>query len=229
MKEVRKLIREAKTSHYNFEFSKHNKDIKKTWKTIADVMNKSRIQNEFASYFNINGIKVNDTKEIVTHFNNFFINIGPRLAESIDTNGKPDFDFYLHKKEVQCTFNFTPIDEEQVKTIIERLKPKKSAGNDNIPVILLKASVSTISKPLTSIINESFSTGKFPNKLKIAKIIPIFKKEDEHDLNNYRPISILPAISKVFEKVVYTQLFQYFTNNTCTLINMDLELNIQPS
>ena len=57
-------------------------------------------------------------------------------------------------------------------------------------------------------------TGRFPSKLKVAKIIPIFKKDDEHDFNNYRPISLLPSISKVFEKTIYTQLFQYLTVNS---------------
>ena len=66
---------------------------------------------------------------------------------------------------------------------------------------------------LCTYINHSLITGIFPNKLTIAKIIPILKKNYRHDFNNYRPISLLPSISKIFEKVVYIQLFQYFTSN----------------
>ena len=115
---------------------------------------------------------------------------------------------------LKTVFNFTPIEEEQTKTIINNLKPKNSSGHDNISLILLKASINSIAKPLTCIINQSLKTGRFPSKLKVAKIIPIFKKDDEHDFNNYRPISLLPSISKVFEKTIYTQLFQYLTVNS---------------
>ena len=70
-----------------------------------------------------------------------------------------------------------------------------------------------IKKPLTTIINQSLTTGIFPNKLKIAKIIPVHKKEFIYLIQNYRPISLLPAISKVFERVVYEQLYNYFAEN----------------
>ena len=92
--------------------------------------------------------------------------------------------------------------------------------------ILVKASVDALAKPLTCIINQStnqsinqsLTTGIFPNKLNIANIIPIFKKDDKHDFNNYRPISLLLSISKVFEKM-YTQIFQYFTINKLLYVN----------
>ena len=71
----------------------------------------------------------------------------------------------------------------------------------------------TITPSLTHIINQSLSIGIFPDCLKITKVIPLFKKGDEHILDNYRPISLLPAISKVFEKIVFNQLYQYFTDN----------------
>ena len=73
-----------------------------------------------------------------------------------------------------------------------------------------------ITKPLTAIINQSILNGIFPDKLKLAKVIPIYKKGDVNDLNNYRPISLLPTLSKIFERVVHshTQLFHYFTKKT---------------
>ena len=177
-------------------------------------MCKSKIQNKLPTFFNINEKQITDKKEIAEQFNNFFINIGPKLASELDTAGKPDFKSYLNMNKLKTVFNFTPIEEEQTKTIITNLKPKNSSGHDNISLILLKASINSIAKPLTCIINQSLKTGRFPSKLKVAKIIPIFKKDVEHDFNNYRPISLLPSISKVFEKTIYTQLFQYITVNS---------------
>ena len=103
------------------------------------------------------------------------------------------------------------------KKIIANLKPKRNAGVDNISLVLLKLCTENLSQPLTYIINLSLTNGIFPKKLKIAKLISVLKKDDEHDINNYRPISLLPTISKVFERVVHTQLFQYFTDNNLLL------------
>lgn len=211
--EVRNMIRRAKTMYYHAEFDKYKYDIKNTWKTIKDVLNKSQLHKEFPKYFNVANKQITDTQDIASHFNNFFINIGPELAKKINTEGKKSFQTYLQNIEVNSTFKFSPVNEAQVKKIIANLKPKKSAGIDNISLILLKMSSDALTNPLTCIINQSLKNGIFPNKLKIAKVIPIFKKDDKHDFNNYRPISLLPTISKVFERVVHTQLFQYFSDN----------------
>ena len=141
--------------------------------------------------------------------NSFFINIGPKLANELDPVGKPDFKSYLNINKLKTVFKFTPIEEEETKTIIKNLKPKYSSGYDSISLILLKTSINAIAKPLTCIINQS--SGRFPSKLKVAKIIPIFKKGDEHEFNNYRYHCYLH--SKVFEKTIYSQLFQYLSVN----------------
>ena len=92
------------------------------------------------------------------------------------------------------------VDEQTVKTIIENLSPKRSCGYDDISSIFLKQITTSIIKPLTIVINQVLSNGIFPDKLKIAKVVPIFKKGDCASTNNYRPISLLPVISKVIEK-----------------------------
>ena len=92
------LKREAKATYYNLQFSKYRNDIRKTWENIADVINKSKIQKQFLTYFNVNETKITNKKEIATQFNNFFINIGPHLANKLNTNEKPSFKSYLEKK-----------------------------------------------------------------------------------------------------------------------------------
>ena len=66
---------------------------------------------------------------------------------------------------------------------------------------------------MTTTVNQSLTTGIFPDNLKLAKVIPLFKKGDPTSLNNYRPISFLPALSKIFERVIYNQINNYFTLN----------------
>ena len=101
----------------------------------------------------------------------------------------------------------------EVTKIIKNLASKNSSGHDDISARFIKRILETITPPLTHIINQSLCTGIFPDRLKIAKVIPLFKKVDQHILDNYRPISLLPVISKVFEKIVFDQLYQYFTDN----------------
>ena len=210
---LKSLIRKAKREYYHNEFDKNKDNIKRTWETISDILNKSKVHKEFPSYFNINGKHISNIKEISTYFNDFFIEIGPKLANEINTNGKVPYSTYLNSLNVNTNFKFTNIEEDEVAKILKSLKPKYSSGYDNISSVLLKLSGDALIKPLTIIINQSLRNGVFPKKLKIAKVIPIYKKDDPHLLTNYRPISLLPAISKVFEKVVHIQLQAYFTNN----------------
>ena len=101
------------------------------------------------------------------------------------------------------------------KKIFSSLKSKHSCGIDDLSTHFLKYHSDLFIKPITLIINQTLNTGIFPEKLKIAKVIPIHKDKnlDTNILNNYRPISILPSFSKIFERVIYNQLYKYFTNN----------------
>ena len=97
--------------------------------------------------------------------------------------------------------------------VIRNLKTKHSAGHDQISTPLLKCICYIITPILTLSVNQSLCTGIVPKSLKIAKVIPLFKKDDTHIFDNYRPISLLPAMSKVFEKVVFIQVYEYFEKN----------------
>ena len=94
------------------------------------------------------------------------------------------------------------------------MKVKNSSGHDNISSKLLKQMAPIIHSALCLIINQSINTGIFPNSLKLAIVKPLFKhKDSEHSFGNYRPISLLTTISKVFERVIFNQLYEYMTIN----------------
>ena len=125
-------------------------------------------------------------------------------------------------------FTFKPISEGTTINILDSLKPKPNCGNDGISTKLLKAIKQEIFKPLTIIINQSLATGIFPDPLKITKVIPLYKKViplykkviplykkgDRTLLDNSRPISILPSISKIFERVMFNQIDVYFSSHS---------------
>ena len=93
------------------------------------------------------------------------------------------------------------------------MKTNKARGPNSIPTKILKLFKKEFSKPLSDIINLSFNQGVFPNLLKIANVIPIHKKGDKLDCNNYRPISLLSNISKIFEKCMHTRLTNFLRVN----------------
>ena len=92
-------------------------------------------------------------------------------------------------------------------------KDGKAPEADNIPISIIKKTLDLISDPLLSIVNLSLSSEFFPDRLKISKIIPIFKSDNASLAQNYRPISILPAFSKIFERAVYNRIFQFLVDN----------------
>ena len=108
---------------------------------------------------------------------------------------------------------FHPIAQTDVAQIIDNLKSKTSTGIANISSKLLKQTKDSITAPLTIIINQMMATGLFTDALKISKVIPLYKKGDEANISNYRPIALLPPISKVFEKTILTQLTLYLEDS----------------
>ena len=206
---LRKNIRNTKLSYYNDLFSKFKDDIKKTWDTIKSVMNKTKNKKHIPNCLIIDGNEIKDKITIAEKFNDFFINVGPNLAASINTKDKNDFTSYLTQK-IEHTFNFEHVSVNDISKIISKFEPKTSTGHDNISMKVFKRIAPSLLEPLACIINQSLSLGIFPRSLKIAKVIPLFKKENDKIVHNYRPISLLPVISKVFEKCVFNQLYDYF-------------------
>jgi len=107
--------------------------------------------------------------------------------------------------------NLTPVNAKEIKDIIQTLKWKSSCVYDEVPFKILKISAPYIISPLIYLCNKSMSTGMFPTRLKYSQVVPIYKKGDKHELSNYRPISLLTSLSKIFEKVIYNRLYDHVT------------------
>jgi hypothetical protein len=104
---------------------------------------------------------------------------------------------------------FTPITENEVAKVAKRLKNKFATENDDIPDYIVKQCIDYLKKPLTDIYNVSLESGIFPDQLKIAKVIPVHKKGNTRDINNYRPIASLSVFSKMLEKLVYNRIIAF--------------------
>ena len=209
---LNKSIRLTKKSYYDNLFKKYKNDIKGTWKTINEILSRTKRKSKFPKFFRDGNDIVTSKLAIVNHFNSFFTNIGPKLSKLIKVPEGKNYKQYLNNK-LNLNFKFKTVDTKQISDIIDKLKPKSSSGYDGISTKLLQTIKSAILKPITTIINQMLITGIFPDKLKIAKVAPVYKKDDETLFTNYRPISMLPSISKIFEKVIFNQLYNYFQEN----------------
>ena len=190
---LRRNIRESKRMYHTrtFELYIYKKIFKKTCFVINSTFSRKKKCNE-SEQFIIGDKELKDPTVIANEFNKYFVNIGQSLAEKITPTH--DFNFYL-KNRIDSQLRFTLVDEEHIVWIFNRLKNKSGYGCDNISNKLLKYAKTFLIKPLTLLINQTLSTGIFPNELKISRVRPLFKNGDTSNINNYRPISILPSIS----------------------------------
>ena len=187
---LRKAIRQAKIMFYHNKFNSCISDSRKTWRTIKGLLNRSSHKN-LADHMSINGHKVTDEGQIANHFNKYFGEIGSKIASTIPLYNNVKYSDYLNF-EIPSVFNFEPVTEHSVSKIILQLKSGSSAGYDGLSNNIVKRLEPLLCGSLTFIINQSLKTGIFPDKLKLARIIPIYKKDDSH----------------------FIQLSSYFTENS---------------
>jgi hypothetical protein len=180
------------------------------WKHINQLVNKnSRSTN--ISVLQIDEQVITENETIADLFNEYFTDIGPNLSNQI-TETNTDFKRYM-KFKTQHKFNFKNININEVLNALEKLKTSKSTGHDNIPAKLLKDASDAVASFLVFIFNTSLTYGIFPDNLKTARISPIHKSGDKNIRGNYRPISVLSIIAKIFEKLVCAQLNSFLTEN----------------
>ena len=202
----------AKRKHYHSIFEKYKHNIKNTWTNIKDLLQQFKVKRDFFNHFLINGKEITDANNIANKFCEYFTNIGPSLAKNnyIPKNIQVE-DFLTSTR--NCTFLFYKTDDSSILNIINELPNKTSTGFDDLSMRLIKLIKSEIKPTLTGIFKQSLHTGIFPDKLKIAKVISIYKKGSLNDVSNYRPISLLPSISKIFDNFIFIQLSTYLNEH----------------
>ena len=168
--------KKSKKSYFQEYFEKHKTNMKMLWHGIRSVVNtNNKNQASHSSQLNENGKLISDPVKMANIFNKNFVNVGWKIDKSIPRTKKSALD-YLTKQNPNSLFLAT-VTPQEIETIIQSFDKNKSVGLYSIPVFLLKSLGSYISKPLSSIINQSFGTGIFPQKLKLGKVSPLHKKK----------------------------------------------------
>jgi hypothetical protein len=184
---------------------KSTNKVKCMWQIIKQRTNKISNNTRHNIKLLIHNQLSSDPKLVSNTFNELFISAG--RSRAADAGGSPRGQPVLQPSENSLFLR--PVDPHEVEKIITNLKSKPSCGIDELPSTLIKACAEELTPPLTYIINQSFTEGVFPDLLKVALIKPVHKKNDKSDPNNYRPIALLPVISKIYEKAMCSRLYSF--------------------
>ena len=141
----------------------------------------------------MDGVTITDPSEIASKFNDFYTSIADDILQKRKYTGNKLFKDYL-RDSLNISMALYECDAVEVKNLLLALNPKKATGPNSIPTQILHLLANDICEPLTIIFNLSFNSGIYPDMLKIANTIPVFKKDSKLNVSNYRPISLLSNI-----------------------------------
>ena len=199
------ILRKTEKDYYKCLLETNKNNLKKTWSIIRSVINNCKPSKLNESFLYNNSI-ITDKNEVSNKFNDYFVNVGKTLAAQIPKSG-PSFHKYLPEANKECIF-LIPTDEREIRNIILNVR-NSAPGYDGISLKCIYPVIDTLVMPLTYITNLSLIEGIFPSELKIAQVLPLYKNNDPMLFNDYRPISLIPLFSKLFERLMYYRLIDF--------------------
>ena len=206
---VYSLLKRLRKDYYAKKLDETKGDMKKTWKILKNAMNQDIKANSIEKVV-IRNTEITDNNEIVEAFNEHFASIGEKLAAQVENISTNPVDA-INKADTK--FKFKSIEVCQIIKIIKKLANGKAVGIHSLPNRSLKEEVELIAPSLCAIFNRAIYTQTYPSDLNIAKVSAIFKSGEKEDLNNYRPISVIPTLARLCVRLIYNQIYEYLTDN----------------
>lgn len=214
---LKRQIKITKNNYYATKLLETKTDIKKTWKIVNEITGGNKTnKNNTPQSFIINGTEIitkGNESLIADQFNYFYTQVGISLASKITINKHRQQQMLNNIPTNTSTIFLQPTTEIEISNIISKLKSNKATGVDQITTLTLKNTKPYITVALCHVANIMLNTGRFPDKLKVARVTPCFKDGSKQLLTNYRPISVLPGISKIFEKIILARLNSFITQH----------------
>ena len=208
------LLRRAKSDFFKTTFENNKNNPNGIWKTIKSLIGVNKQQS--INHLRIKEKDLGNNEEMTEAFNVNFSTIADKLRKLLpdvpfDTSKLSNF--VTSRKDESAAFSIPPIPEADVVGYLLKIDSNKSTGVDGISSRMLKLAASIIAPSITKLINLSFSLNVFPSRWKTAKVTPIFKRGDPTDVSNYRPISVLPTLSKSAERHVRNAVYSFLSEN----------------
>ena len=204
--QLKHVIKYIKRNFYGKQISKVSGDPKKTWQIINQIRGKCK--KVIKPQFIINNEKVIQRRVIANEFNKYFVSLASKLNEEVSFRSNNYFNDFMPPTIMNSIF-LPDCTEEEILKIISELQNGKSS---DIPISVIKKCSPVLSPILAKHFNHLMKIGEFPDPLKLGKISPVFKKDNEELMKNYRPVSTLPIFGKIFEKVIYVRLYNFFVS-----------------
>ena len=208
--QVIKGIHIAIQDYYSGLIKEHKKDPKRIGKTTNKVLNKNT-NSDIPLSLKVEEKGLTREPNSLEAFNHHFTSIGPKLAQKSAV--RRDDDCLLNISTESNNMTFRTVDENNILDAINQLKDGKASGPHKVPITIVKDVKDFIAKPLTLIVNDSIMNGVVPDIWKLARVTPIFKSGAENDANKYRPISVMSIVSRMLERLVHDQLFDFLKAN----------------
>ena len=206
--QIVELTKMSKNNFYKKYFSTNNDNLKKVWTGIKSLINIKSKNNNIPSSILEDGEIITDQKKIANSFAKTYSSVAEKILNKRKYNGDGNFKKYLPAP-TPNSMRVDPVDAKEVCFTIATFNPNKACGPSSVPSYVLHYMQDELANPLAKIVNISLSTGIHPDKLKIAKITPIYKKGSKLSTSNYRPISLLSNINKLIERLVYNRVFDF--------------------
>ena len=205
--QLNNLIKYKKKLYYKNLLLKYNNNARKYWSVLNDLL--CRKKNASCKKLEINGVIIENKSDIANEFKNYFSAVTNDIVNELP-DANISFESYMNPN-FTSSFLLNQILPDKIIDIIAGMNETNSSPG--IPMKVIKRCSSLISVPLCNILNKCIQFGYFPESFKTAKIVPVFKSKNNLLSSNYRPISLLPVLSKIFEKHIYTELMKYVEDN----------------
>ena len=202
------LTRASKKLYYSRYFLQNSGNLRKLWQGVRQIISSPLSYSCFS--LNINDSLSSKPEEVSESFNDFFSTIADKIRSKIPFTRHHFSEWLKNENRNLNQFFANPTSPQEVSKVLESLSENKATGPHSIPYPIISSNLNSLSSIFSDIINLSFSTGVFPSQLKEAKVIPVFKnKGSPFDAENYRPISLLSNIDKIFQKLMHKRLIDF--------------------
>ena len=205
---INSLIYHSKKNYYTKYFNQYSNNIKKVWIGIKNIINIQPKDHNSPNCIEVENELVTDNTDICNNFNDYFTTVADKILRNNKTPIRKTFDKYLPERNSK-SFVFEPCTPNEVYLLVEQLNPSKGTGPNGINTEILKLINHLICDTLCKIFNMCITSGKHPDKLKLAHAIPIFKKGSRLLVSNYRPISLLSNLNKILEKIMHKRIYAF--------------------
>ena len=212
-REVNRVRKRLKRQYFKDKLEEAVGNLRSTWEVLGEAIRgrKGRGRSPACSFFEVNGVGVTEGSQIAQGFCDFYCEVGPKLAAKIPRGNNNDFLQFMGDR-VDTSLFFRPTTPIEIEILCGGLVPNKSAGWDDVSPRVIRGVAKEIGRPLSGFINYCMREGVYPGHFKVAKVVPVYKGEDPTQFGNYRPVSVLPVLSQIFERVLQTRLIEFLEN-----------------